>query len=148
MHDGRWRAANWSVLARESIFPIAHVAYRAEGTGQPDKRAGAGGQPARGWPAIRPRFIRVVVEGSESPKMNYNAAKTQKTAAFNDQLTTTEMAEVASFVRNTWGNHSVPVSDCDVRALRSAMINEQTGACCVENWVFVAEKAPEPRWRR
>jgi mono/diheme cytochrome c family protein len=61
-----------------------------------------------------------VVEGSESPKMNDNA-KTQKMPAFNDQLTTTEMAEVVSFVRNTWGNHSAPVSDRDVRALRSAI---------------------------
>ena len=93
--------------------------HRADGTGQRDKAPALAGNPLvlAGDPTS---VIRIVVEGSESPKMNDNA-KTQKMPAFNDQLTTTEMAEVVSFVRNTWGNHAAPVSDRDVRQLRAAI---------------------------
>ena len=92
--------------------------HRADGTGQPDKAPALAGNPLV-MASDPTSAIRIVVEGSESPKMNDNA-KTQKMPAFNDQLTTTEIAEVVSFVRNTWGNHSAPVSDRDVKALRSA----------------------------
>jgi mono/diheme cytochrome c family protein len=93
--------------------------HRADGTGQPDKAPALAGNPLvmASDPAS---VIRIVVEGSESPKMNDNA-KTQKMPPFNSQLTTTEIAEVVSFIRNTWGNHSAPVSDHDVRTLRSAI---------------------------
>jgi mono/diheme cytochrome c family protein len=65
-------------------------------------------------------IMRIVVEGSESPTTS-SQPKPQRMPAFNNQLTTTEIAEVVSFIRNTWGNHAAPVSDRDVRQLRSAI---------------------------
>ncbi|WP_345817169.1 cytochrome c (plasmid) [Paraburkholderia sp. PREW-6R] len=93
--------------------------HRADGTGEPGKAPALAGNPLviAGDPTS---VIRIVVEGSQSPKMNDNA-KTQKMPAFNSQLTTTEIAQVVSFIRNTWGNHAAPVSDRDVKALRSAI---------------------------
>lgn len=93
--------------------------HRSDGTGELDKAPALAGNPLV-MASDPTSVIRIVVEGGESPKMNDNT-KTQKMPAFNDQLTTTEMAEVVSFVRNTWGNHSAPVSDRDVRTLRSAI---------------------------
>ncbi|QGZ67048.1 cytochrome c [Paraburkholderia acidisoli] len=93
--------------------------HRADGTGQPDKAPALAGNPLV-ISSDPTSVIRIVVEGSESPKMNDNA-QTQKMPAFAGQLTTTEMAEVVSFIRNTWGNHATPLSDRDVRQLRAAI---------------------------
>ncbi|CAJ7721689.1 cytochrome c family protein [Burkholderia pseudomallei] len=37
------------------------------------------------------------------------------------RLTSTEIAQVVSFVRGAWGNQAAPVSDREVESLRSAV---------------------------
>ncbi|WGS55253.1 cytochrome c (plasmid) [Paraburkholderia sp. D15] len=93
--------------------------HRADGLGQSEKAPALAGNPLV-MASDATSAIRIVIEGSESPKID-GEPKPQQMPGFNDQLTTTEMAEVVSFIRNTWGNHAAPVSDRDVRTLRLAI---------------------------
>lgn len=91
--------------------------HRADGTGESGKVPALAGNSLV-MAADTTSIMRIVIEGSKSPTTS-EQPKPQKMPAFNDQLTTTEIAQVVSFIRNTWGNHAAPVSDRDVHRLRS-----------------------------
>jgi mono/diheme cytochrome c family protein len=93
--------------------------HQADGTGEPGKAPALAGSPLV-MAADPTSIMRIVIEGSKSPTTN-DQPKSQKMPAFNNQLTTTEIAQVVSFIRNTWGNHAAPVSDREVHELRSAV---------------------------
>ncbi|MEM5461183.1 cytochrome c [Paraburkholderia phytofirmans] len=93
--------------------------HSTDAMGKPDKGPALAGNPLV-MSADPTSIMRIVIEGSESPKTD-DQRKPQKMPAFNHQLTSTEIADVISFIRNTWGNHAAPVSDRDVRTLRSAI---------------------------
>ncbi|MFL9932632.1 cytochrome c [Paraburkholderia sp. RL18-103-BIB-C] len=93
--------------------------HRADGTGESGKAPALAGNSLV-MAADATSVMRIVIEGSESPTTS-DQPKPQKMPAFNDQLTSAEIAQVVSFIRNTWGNHAAPVSDREVHQLRSAI---------------------------
>lgn len=93
--------------------------HQADGRGQPGKVAALAGN-ALVLSEDPTSAIRIVVEGSKSPKTETGPAE-QKMPGFHGQLTSAQIAQVVSFVRGTWGNHAAPVSDREVERLRSAI---------------------------
>lgn len=93
--------------------------HGADGRGQPGKYPALAGSPLV-LGSDPTSVIRIVVEGSASAKTN-TVPEQQKMPGFHEQLTTSQIAEVVSFIRNTWGNHAAPVSDRTVGQLRSAI---------------------------
>ncbi|CAJ3870830.1 cytochrome c family protein [Burkholderia pseudomallei] len=63
--------------------------------------------------------IRIVVEGSAEPRVAGRDAR--RMPGMRGRLTSTEIAQVVSFVRGAWGNQAAPVSDREVESLRSAV---------------------------
>jgi mono/diheme cytochrome c family protein len=61
--------------------------------------------------------LRIILEGAESPVTpNQNTTYSMPSmAALSDK----DIADVATYIRNSWGNHAAPVFARDVRALRS-----------------------------
>ncbi|WP_062640387.1 c-type cytochrome [Caballeronia arationis] len=91
--------------------------HQVDGQGQTGKVAALAGSPL--VLAEDPTSVmRIVIEGSNSPATETGPAP-QKMPGFHDQLTTSQIAEVVSFVRSAWGNHAAPVSDRQVERLRS-----------------------------
>lgn len=91
--------------------------HRTDGSGQPGKVATLAGNPLV-LAADATSVLRIVIEGSRSP-LTAAGPTPQKMPGFQGQLTSTEIAEVVSFIRNAWGNHAAPVSDREVERLRS-----------------------------
>ncbi|WP_025596564.1 cytochrome c [Burkholderia sp. WSM2230] len=91
--------------------------HEVDGRGQPGKIAALAGSPlvlAKDPTSV----LRIVIEGSRSP-MTRTGPAPQKMPGFHGELTSAQIAEVVSFVRNAWGNHADPVSDREVERLRS-----------------------------
>lgn len=91
--------------------------HQTDGKGQPGKVAALAGNPVV-LSDDPTSIMRIVIEGSKSPLTETGPA-TQKMPGFHGQLTTSQIAEVVSFVRGAWGNHAGPVSDRQVERLRS-----------------------------
>jgi mono/diheme cytochrome c family protein len=60
--------------------------------------------------------VRIIVQGAESP-ITPNEHTTYSMPSFAT-LSDREIADVATYVRNSWGNHAGPVSPAQVRTLR------------------------------
>ncbi len=93
--------------------------HQADGSGQPGKAAALAGNPAV-LSDDPTSVMRIVIEGSKSPATETGPA-VQKMPGFHDQLTSSQIADVVTFIRGTWGNHARPVSDRQVERLRSAI---------------------------
>ncbi|WP_250511518.1 cytochrome c [Caballeronia sp. GACF4] len=91
--------------------------HEANGRGQPDKIAALAANPMV-ISADPTSVMRIVIEGSRSPTTEIGPAP-QKMPGFQEQLTSTQIAQVISFIRGAWGNHASPVSDRQVERLRS-----------------------------
>ncbi|WP_408220872.1 c-type cytochrome [Paraburkholderia sediminicola] len=65
-------------------------------------------------------LVRLLVEGGASPHTE-NGPLSRKMPSFADKLSSEEMAQVLTFVRNTWGNAAPPVTTRDVTSVRSAI---------------------------
>ena len=91
--------------------------HQANGQGQPGKVAALAGNPLV-LAADPTSVMRVVIAGSKSPTTDTCPAP-QKMPGFHGQLTSAQIAQVVSFIRNAWGNHAAPVSDREVERLRA-----------------------------
>ncbi len=65
-------------------------------------------------------LIRLVLEGGKTAQTK-RGAKPQKMPAFAKKFTDQEIAEVLSFIRNSWGNEAYPVTTRQVSSLRHAL---------------------------
>jgi mono/diheme cytochrome c family protein len=61
--------------------------------------------------------LRIILEGAESP-VTPNGHTTYSMPSFAT-LSDRDIAEVATYIRNSWGNSAAPVSRSDVRSLRA-----------------------------
>jgi mono/diheme cytochrome c family protein len=90
--------------------------HQADGRGESQKFPALAGNPAVLAPDTS-SLIRLVLEGGSSPQ-TLNGPEHRKMPAFANQLTDTEIANVLSFVRATWGNEAKPVATRDVSVMR------------------------------
>jgi alcohol dehydrogenase (quinone), cytochrome c subunit len=65
-------------------------------------------------------LIRLLLEGSSTAE-TMSEPKAQKMPSFAKKLTDQQIAEVLSFVRNSWGNHASPVTIREVSLLRKVL---------------------------
>lgn len=93
--------------------------HDADGRGQPGKVAALAGSPLV-MAEDATSALRIVIEGSKSPATEGGPAP-QEMPGFHDQLTSLQIAEVVSFIRNAWGNHAAPISEREVKTLRAAI---------------------------
>lgn len=93
--------------------------HQADGGGVPLKYPKLAGNPAV-LGADTTSLIRLLVEGGNSPDTQ-GGPKRQKMPSFAGKLTNSEMAQVLSFVRTTWGNNAAAVTTRDVDSVRSAI---------------------------
>ncbi|SAL68020.1 c-type cytochrome [Caballeronia humi] len=91
--------------------------HQADGAGVANKYPKLAGNPAV-LAADTTSLIRLVVEGGSSPE-THDGPECKKMPAFAQKLTTTEIAQVLTFIRTTWGNNARPVSTRDVQTLRA-----------------------------
>jgi mono/diheme cytochrome c family protein len=96
--------------------------HKSQGMGQPESFPPLAGS-ATLQNADATSVIRVILEGSQSV-----ATKDKPTPlampAFNWKLTDQEVADVATYARNTWGNRAPPVSAGDVKKVRDALTSK------------------------
>lgn len=93
--------------------------HRMDGAGERQKYPRLAGNPAV-LGASSASLVRLVVEGGESP-CTQGGPDPHKMPSFANRLTTNEMAQVLTFVRNTWGNAAAPVTSRDVSKVRAAL---------------------------
>ncbi|MFM0074911.1 cytochrome c [Paraburkholderia sediminicola] len=93
--------------------------HQADGLGVVQKYPRLAGNPAVLAPQTT-SLVRLLVEGGASPHTE-NGPLSRKMPSFADQLTSEEMAQVLTFIRNTWGNAASPVTTRDVASVRSAI---------------------------
>jgi mono/diheme cytochrome c family protein len=93
--------------------------HQAGGQGVAEKYPALAGNPAVLAPDTQ-SIVRLLVEGGRSPQTQ-NGPAAKKMPAFANQLTDKEMARVLTFIRTTWGNAADPVTELDVRQVRSAI---------------------------
>ncbi|HVV26334.1 MAG TPA: cytochrome c [Rhizomicrobium sp.] len=67
--------------------------------------------------------IRIILEGAQSPETP-NERTTYSMPAF-PVLSDEQVADVATYIRNSWGNHAPPVSARQVSGLRAALVAAQ-----------------------
>lgn len=114
---------NRQMAAGETVFVESCKICHAP-PGQPD-RPGSG--PLPDYPALGgdtlvlgqnpTTVLRIILQGAESP-VTPNARTTYSMPSFA-ALSDKEIADVATYLRNSWGNHTAPVSQADVRTLRA-----------------------------
>ena len=68
-------------------------------------------------------LIHIVLAGSAMPS-THTAPSAFAMPAFGWRLSDAEVADVLSFVRQSWGNHSPPVNPAEVGHLRKAIVVE------------------------
>jgi mono/diheme cytochrome c family protein len=88
-----------------------------EGEGKPQKYPKLAGNPAV-LSADTTSLMRLTVEGGNSPDTRQGPPR-ENMPAYADKLTNTEMAQVLTFIRTTWGNNASPVTTRDVKQLRA-----------------------------
>lgn len=65
-------------------------------------------------------LIRLLLEGSKTAQTR-GGPKPQEMPSFAEKLSNQQIAEVLSFIRNSWGNAASPVTTREVSSLRSAL---------------------------
>jgi mono/diheme cytochrome c family protein len=63
--------------------------------------------------------VRIILQGAESP-VTPNEKTTYSMPAFA-VLSDEQVAAVATYIRNSWGNHAEPVTPHEVRTLRAEL---------------------------
>ncbi|CAN7709102.1 cytochrome c [Caballeronia sp. LjRoot34] len=91
--------------------------HGAEGEGTPQKYPKLAGNPAV-LSADTTSLTRLMVEGGNSPATKQGPPR-KNMPAYSDKLTNTEMAQVLTFIRTTWGNNASPITTRDVTQLRA-----------------------------
>jgi mono/diheme cytochrome c family protein len=91
--------------------------HGAQGEGKPQKYPKLAGNPAV-LSAETTSLMRLMVEGGNSPATQQGPPR-ENMPAYADKLTNTEMAQVLTFIRTTWGNNASPVTTRDVTRLRA-----------------------------
>ncbi|KGV06440.1 cytochrome c [Burkholderia pseudomallei] len=99
-------------------FAFCARCHGADGAGTPDRGPTLAGNSLVLAPDPT-SAIRIVVEGSAEPRVAGRDAR--RMPGMRGRLTSTEIAQVVSFVRGAWGNQAAPVSDREVESLRSAV---------------------------
>lgn len=99
------------------FLSICARCHEVDGRGQPGKIAALAANPMV-MSEDPTSVMRIVIEGSRSP-MTESGPAPKKMPGFDTQLTSTQIAQVVSFIRGAWGNHASPVSDRQVERLRS-----------------------------
>jgi mono/diheme cytochrome c family protein len=72
-------------------------------------------------------IIRIVLEGSISPQTK-DGPKPAKMPGFAKRFTDQEIADVVTFIRQSWGNNAPPATKRDVRKLRERLAKQQESA--------------------
>ncbi|MDR3389582.1 MAG: cytochrome c [Rudaea sp.] len=93
--------------------------HQSDGLGVFKKYPRLAGNPAVLAPQTT-SLVRLLVEGGASPHTQQGPLS-RKMPSFADQLTSEEMAQVLTFIRNTWGNAAPPVTTRDVTGVRDAI---------------------------
>ncbi|MCI0151754.1 cytochrome c [Paraburkholderia sediminicola] len=93
--------------------------HQSDGLGVFQKYPRLAGNPAVLAPQTT-SLVRLLVEGGASPHTQQGPLS-RKMPSFADQLTSEEMAQVLTFIRNTWGNAAPPVTTRDVTGVRDAI---------------------------
>ncbi|MEC5405452.1 cytochrome c [Paraburkholderia sp. MPAMCS5] len=127
--NGRSRAAQQTVEALKTgdvERPGAGVyasycarCHQMDGAGVPQKYPRLAGNPAV-LAESTTSLVRLLVEGGESPHTE-TGPEPHKMPSFASKLTDNEMAQVLTFVRNTWGNVAAPVTSREVSSVRKAL---------------------------
>jgi len=104
--------------AGEAIFvDVCTACHRSEGKGVPRFFP-----PLQGDSTVQSRdpttIIRIVLEGSQSPPTDGRPTPLSM-PAFGWKLNDQQIADVATYIRNSWGNEASQVDATDVRRLRS-----------------------------
>lgn len=93
--------------------------HQADGQGVLGKYPALAGNPIVLAPDTQ-SIVRIVLEGGHSPQTNSGPAS-QKMPAFGSQFSDKEISRVLTLIRTTWGNAADPVTEADVRAMRSSL---------------------------
>jgi alcohol dehydrogenase (quinone), cytochrome c subunit len=93
--------------------------HSAEGEGVPQKYPKLAGNPSV-LSADTTSLIRLMVEGGNSPDTKQGPPR-KNMPAYAGTLTNTEMAQVLTFIRTTWGNNASPVTTRDMIQLRNSI---------------------------
>lgn len=107
----------------EAIFADACSAcHLSQGNGQPRLFP-----PLAGDASVQSRdgttLIRIVLQGSRSPA-TADKPTPHAMPAFGWKLNDQQVADVLTYIRNSWGNESKQIDASDVRALRGALARE------------------------
>jgi mono/diheme cytochrome c family protein len=97
-----------------------------DGGGEAKKFPALAGNPAVMMPDAS-SLIRLLVEGGAGPKTTQMPSP-EKMPSFEGKLDNTAMADVLSYIRNSWGNHAAPVTVRSVRSLHTAVHQEDRTA--------------------
>jgi mono/diheme cytochrome c family protein len=91
--------------------------HGTEGEGKPQKYPKLAGNSAV-LGADTTSLMRLMVEGGNSPDTQQGPPR-ENMPAYAGKLTNTEIAQVLTFIRTTWGNNALPVTTRDVSQLRA-----------------------------
>jgi mono/diheme cytochrome c family protein len=97
--------------------------HQADGRGDPQKAPALAGSGIVLAP--NPSSVIHIILSGGAPHQPAGMAKVDPMPAFADRFTDREIAEVASFVRRSWGNDAPPVTTRAVQTLRAALAAEK-----------------------
>lgn len=93
--------------------------HRPEGKGKPPKYPPLAGSSIV-LSANASSLIRLMLEGGKGP-WTKTGPKPEKMPGYAERFTDREIAEVLTFIRNSWGNKAAPVTTRDVYLMRKAL---------------------------
>jgi len=118
-------AQTQQIAAGEAVF-VARCKACHQPPGQPDQ---PGPGPLPDYPKLAgdtlvlgrdpTTVLRIILQGASAP-VTPNAPGTYSMPAFAT-LSDRQVADVATYIRGSWGNHASPVSRTDVKRLRAAL---------------------------
>jgi mono/diheme cytochrome c family protein len=97
--------------------------HRNNGTGKPPQIPPLGGS-AMVLSENASSLVRLILEGGKAP-LTKNGPKPKKMPAYEKKFSDREIADVLTFVRNSWGNAAPAVTTRDVSLLRKALRDDQ-----------------------
>ena len=97
--------------------------HRNNGTGKPPQIPSLGGS-AMVLSENASSLVRLMLEGGKAP-LTKNGPKPKKMPAYEKKFSDREIADVLTFVRNSWGNAAPAVTTRNVSLLRKALRDDQ-----------------------
>lgn len=70
-------------------------------------------------------IIHIILSGQKPPAVSARPDD-KKMPAFAEKMTDSEIADVVTYIRNSWGNRASPVAPADVQALRKKLAAEKS----------------------